>query len=139
VTTYHEQSDGPPVSGVVTVPSRFPVDVTVERLKKIIDAKGLTLFCVVDHSGGARDVGLEMNDTRLLIFGSPRGGTPAMVARPLLAIELPLKALVWQDDDGQVWVTHADAAELGQRYGVPTELMAPLSGVGPLVEAALSD
>ncbi|WP_042426463.1 DUF302 domain-containing protein [Streptacidiphilus anmyonensis] len=138
MTTDQAQTAGEPDPGVVSVPSPFPVDQTVERLKNAIAAKGLTLFAVVDHSGGAREVGLEMNDTRLLVFGSPRAGTPAMVARPLLAIELPLKALVRADDEGRVWVSYLDASDLGARYQVPSQLMAPLSGVGALIEAALS-
>ncbi|WP_042387110.1 DUF302 domain-containing protein [Streptacidiphilus melanogenes] len=139
MTTDESPSGAPLAPGVVSIPSRFAVGPTVERLKNVVAAKGLTLFDVVDHSGGARAVGLTMNDTRLLVFGSPRAGTPAMVARPLLAFELPLKALVWADDDGRVWVTYRDASDLEARYQVPSELMAPLSGVGSLIEAALSD
>ncbi|WP_052443210.1 DUF302 domain-containing protein [Streptacidiphilus neutrinimicus] len=100
MATDDAQSGAPLTPGLVSVPSRFPVALTVERLRSAIAAKGLTLFALVDHSGGARDVGLEMNDTQLLVFGNPRGGTPAMVARPLLAIELPLKALVWRTTTG---------------------------------------
>ncbi|MFE4412601.1 DUF302 domain-containing protein [Streptomyces sp. NPDC056821] len=92
---------------------------------------------MVDHSEGAQSVGLTMNDTKVLIFGNPKGGTPAMVARPLLAFELPLKVLVWDDGNGQVRVAYQDAAELGRRYQVPAELMTPLSGVGGLVRATL--
>ncbi|MFJ4515164.1 DUF302 domain-containing protein [Streptomyces sp. NPDC088816] len=123
--------------GILSVASPFSVAETVERLKQAIEARGMTLFAVVDHGAGARSAGLTMNDTQVLAFGNPRGGTPAMTARPLLAIELPLKALVWDDGHGQVRVAYQDAAELGRRYQVPAELMTPLSGVGDLVRTAL--
>jgi uncharacterized protein (DUF302 family) len=121
----------------LSVVSPFSVAETVERLKRAIEASGMTLFAVVDHGEGAQSVGLTMNDTQLLTFGNPRGGTPAMVAQPLLALELPLKALVWDDGHSRVRVAYQDAAELGRRYQVPAELMTPLSGVGGLVRAAL--
>jgi uncharacterized protein (DUF302 family) len=116
----------------LSVVSPFSVAETVERLKQAIEAGGMTLFAAADHGEGARSVGLTMNDTQVLIFGNPRGGTPAMVASPLLAIELPLKALVWDDGRGQVRVAYQDAADLGRRYQVPQELTRPLSGAGAL-------
>ena len=126
------------VSGVVSVTSPSPVSDTVERLKRAIGSAGLTLFAVVDHSGGAHDVGLAMNDTKLLIFGNPRAGTPAMIASPLLGLELPSKALVWADDQDHVRVSYHDAADWQRRYAVPGELIGPLSGTGRLIETALA-
>ncbi|MFI9270880.1 DUF302 domain-containing protein [Kitasatospora sp. NPDC052896] len=128
----------PSATGTVTVPSPFPVDATADRLAAAIRQRGLILFAEVDHSGGAHEVGLAMNDARLLIFGHPRGGTPAMVAAPLLGLELPLRALVWADDDGRCWVSYQDPADLARRFQLTDELVAPLSGVARLVSAALS-
>ena len=128
----------PDAPGTVTVASPFPVPRTVDRLERAIEAAGLALFAVVDHSGAAHGIGLAMNDTKLLVFGDPRAGTPAMLAAPLLALELPLKLLVWADDRARVWITRQDAAELGRRYAVPEELMQPLAGVPRLITAALA-
>lgn len=133
-------TDGlPEVPGTVTVASPFPVDETVERLKQAIDEAELNLFTVVDHSGGAHHVGLAMNDTKLLLFGNPRAGTPAMVANPLFGLELPLKALVWADDRERVWVSHHDPADWQRRYDLPDKLITPLSGTGRLIATALVD
>src|SRR5579863_3851606 len=92
--------------GLVQVPSRYSVDETVQRLQFSFAAKGLQVFALVDHSGEAAKVGLKMRPTKVLIFGSPRGGTPLMVAAPSLAIDLPMKALVAEDADGKVSVTY---------------------------------
>ncbi|MFB7575567.1 DUF302 domain-containing protein [Streptomyces sp. NPDC056165] len=137
MTKHEAGSSGACAPGLLCVVSPSSVAETVERLKRAIEAGGMTLFSVVDHSEGAQSVGLTMNDTQVLIFGNPKGGTPAMAARPLLAFELPLKVLVWDDGNGQVRVAYQDAAELGRRYQVPAELMTPLSGVGGLVRATL--
>lgn len=132
-------TDGPPETpGTVTVASPFPVDETVERLKQAIDEAELTLFTVVDHSGGAHHVGLAMNDTKLLLFGNPRAGTPAMVANPLFGLELPSKALVWADDEGRAWVSHHDPADWRRCYGLSDALITPLSGTGRLIATALT-
>ncbi|MFD4607580.1 DUF302 domain-containing protein [Streptomyces sp. NPDC058440] len=138
MTKQEAVSSGAGAPGILSVASPFSVAETVERLKRAVEAGGMTLFGVVDHGAGAQSVGLTINDTQVLIFGNPRGGTPAMAARPLLALELPLKALVWDDGHGQVRVAYQDAAELGRRYQVPAELMTPLSGVGDLVRTALA-
>jgi len=130
-------SDLPPTApGVVTVPSPFPFGKTVDRVEQAIRAKGLTLFARIDHGGGARAAGLEMGDSVLLVFGDPRSGTPLMVAQPLIALELPLKALVWADG-GQVWVSHPDVQDLGRRYGVPDDLVVNIAGLGLFLHAAL--
>jgi uncharacterized protein (DUF302 family) len=123
---------GRPTSGVVH--KRIPLSVaeTVERLATAIRAAGATLFLVVDHSGEAQRVGMTLRDTKLLVFGNPLAGTPAMVASPLAALDLPLKVLVWMDDDGAVWMSYLDAAWLAARHGLATELAASLSAVDRL-------
>jgi hypothetical protein len=88
--------------GIIDKPSQHSVDQTVDQLKNILQAKGVTLFALVDHSGEAEKVGMKMLPTKLLIFGSPRAGTPLMIAAPSVAIDLPLKILVWEDSQGKV-------------------------------------
>lgn len=132
-----DTSSGLAGSGTLTIRSPFTVRETVDRIRRLLDAKGLELFALVDHSGAAEGVGLRMNDTKLLIFGNPSAGTPAMISSPLLALELPLKALVQEDGVGSVWVTYQDPADLARRYGVPEDVMAPLTRVGELLAAAL--
>ncbi len=97
-----------------------------------IGAAGAALFTVVDHSGEAARAGLSLRDTKLLIFGNPKGGTPVMVAAPLAAIDLPLKLLVWQDDEGAVWMSHIDPQWLADRYGLTADLTAPLGAAAAL-------
>jgi uncharacterized protein (DUF302 family) len=121
-----------PVPGISHVRSEHPVDDTVERLAEAIRAAGAKLFTVVDHSGEAQHAGLSLRPTKLLIFGNPVGGTPAMVAAPLSAIDLPLKILVWQDDAGSVWMSHLDPAWLAARHGLTAELVAPLAAAGKI-------
>ncbi|MEV0595815.1 DUF302 domain-containing protein [Nonomuraea cavernae] len=123
----------------MTIASAFPAEETVARLKRAIDEAELHLFAVVDHSGGAHRAGLAMNDTKLLLFGNPRAGTPAMVAHPLFGLELPSKALVWADDEERVWVSRHDPADWQRRYGFSDELITPLAGIGHLIETALTD
>jgi uncharacterized protein (DUF302 family) len=122
-------------TGVVTTVSPSSVSSTVDRLVTLIANRGLTLFAVIDHSGGARDVGLQMPDTKLLIFGSPEGGTRVMLAAPMAALDLPLKVLVSEADE-RCLVTYVPSRVLAERYDLPPELLAPLDGVRALVEAA---
>ena len=88
------------IPGFASLPSKYPVDKTLERLQSILKEKGVAVFAVVDHSGEAAKVGIEMRPTKLVVFGNPKGGTPLMIAAPTVAIDLPLKALVWEDSDG---------------------------------------
>src|SRR5271168_2938843 len=113
--------------GIVDLPSNYSVDETVERLKGILNAKGVTLFALVDHSGEAEKVGMKMPPTKLLIFGSPKAGTPVMLAAPSIAIDLPLKILVWEDAQGKVWMSYNSPAYLQQRHGVPPDLLKNIS------------
>ena len=123
-------------SGIVSVKSNHSVDQTVEKLKGILQAKGVTLFALVDHSGEAQKAGLKMRPTKLAIFGSPKAGTPLMVAAPSTAIDLPLKILVWEDGEGTVWVSYNSAEYLQQRHGFPKELTANIAVVEALAAKA---
>jgi len=114
------------------------VDETVEKLKGILTAKGVALFALVDHSGEAAKAGLQMPNTKLLIFGSPKAGTPVMVAAPSIAIDLPLKILVAEDGAGKVWLSYNSAQYLAERHGVPVELMKNLAVIEGLANAAAS-
>jgi uncharacterized protein (DUF302 family)/uncharacterized membrane protein YidH (DUF202 family) len=122
--------------GIINVPSQHTVDETVEKLKGILTAKGVTLFALVDHSGEAEKAGMKMPPTKLLIFGSPKAGTPIMLAAPSIAIDLPLKILVREDDAGKVWVSYNSADYLQQRHGVPQELMQNIAVVATLATKA---
>jgi uncharacterized protein (DUF302 family) len=127
-------------AGVVTIASPHSVGQTVDRLVALIVERHLTLFAVVDHSGGARNVGLAMPETKLLIFGSPRAGTPLMLLQPLAGLDLPLKVLVRASPDAPgALVSFLTATELADRYDLPAELVAPLDGVRALVEAAVAE
>ena len=127
-----DASDGGPLGaasppGVVHRRSPHSVADTLAALESAISELPASVFGVVDHSGEAERVGLTLRDTKLVIFGNPRGGTPAMVAAPTLALDLPLKVLVWADDGGAVWMTYLDPAWLAARHGVDPERAPPLS------------
>ena len=124
-------------NGLVQVASHYSVDDTVQRLQAAFAAQGLQVFALVDHSGEAEKVGLQMRPTKVLIFGSPKAGTPLMVAAPSLAIDLPLKALVAQDVAGKVSVTYNDPEFLRERHGVPAELTKNLAGAGTVIAKAV--
>lgn len=118
--------------GIVHRPSPFSVAGTVERLTAAIAAAGAKLFVVIDHSGEAERAGLSLRDTKVLVFGNPSAGTPVMQASPLTALDLPLKVLVWADDDGTVWMSYLSGHWLAERHGIPAELAKPLSAVDAL-------
>jgi uncharacterized protein (DUF302 family) len=122
--------------GIINIPTNHSVDQTVEKLKGILQAKGVALFALVDHSGEAERVGMKMPPTKLLIFGSPMAGTPLMLAAPSVAIDLPLKMLVWEDSNGKVWVSYNSAAYLKERHGVPQELLQNIAVVETLAAKA---
>jgi uncharacterized protein (DUF302 family) len=122
--------------GIIDTRSHHSVDETVETLKEILQSKGITLFAVVDHSGEATKVGMTMRPTKLLIFGSPKAGTPLMLAAPRAAIDLPLKLLVWQDAEGQVWVSYNSPQYLKERHDLPSELLANIAVVETLARSA---
>ena len=110
-------------NGITSQRSRHTVDETVDRLKSLLQAKGVTLFALVDHSGEAAKAGMEMRPTKLLIFGNPAAGTPVMLAAPSIAIDLPLKILVWEDGEGSVWLSWNSPEYLQRRHGLPAELV----------------
>jgi uncharacterized protein (DUF302 family)/uncharacterized membrane protein YidH (DUF202 family) len=122
--------------GVIDIPSNHSVDQTVDKLKAILQSKGVTLFALVDHSGEAEKAGLKMPPTKLLIFGSPKAGTPLMLAAPSIAIDLPLKILIWQDTAGKVWVSYNSSAYLQQRHGIPEALLQNIAVVETLATKA---
>src|SRR5947209_4393467 len=128
----------PSVEGIVTRPSPFSVKETLERLQAAIQSRNLNLFAHIDHSGEARRVGLSMQEAHVLIFGNPKGGTPLMIACPLLALDLPLKVLVWQSADGRVWVSTTSIAYLRDRYAIPQELAGNLAVVDAVIGQALT-
>jgi uncharacterized protein (DUF302 family) len=124
--------------GIISKPSKYSVPETLDRLKTILTSKGIKVFAQVDHSGEAEKAGLKMPPTQLLIFGNPKGGTPVMLAAPTAAIDLPWKALAWQDGAGQVWLSYNDAAYIQKRYGLSDDVMRPLAGLAAVIEQALA-
>ena len=113
--------------GIVDIASSHSVDATVEKIRGILSAKGVSLFALVDHSGEAEKVGMKMRPTKLLIFGNPKAGTPLMLASPSIAIDLPLKILVWEGEAGKAWISYNSADYLRSRHNVPEELMQNLA------------
>ena len=126
-------AEGP---AVVTKLSRWSVAETVTRLAAVVVAGGMKVFTVVDHSGEAETNGLELRDTKVVIFGSPQAGTPVMQAAPLAALDLPLKALVWADGH-QTKVSYTSPGELAARYDLGAELAARLAGIDAVTDAAI--
>ena len=122
--------------GIVTIPSHHSVDETVDKLKTILQSKGVTLFALVDHSGEAEKVGLKIPATKLLIFGNPKGGTPLMLAAPSVAIDLPLKILVAEDAQGKVWISYNSSEYLKERHDLPQNLLPNIPVVQALAAAA---
>ena len=123
-------------NGIIDIPSNHSVDQTVERLKSILQSKEVTLFALIDHSGEAEKVGMKMRPTKLLIFGSPKAGTPLMLAAPSIAIDLPLKILVWEDGQGKVWLSYNSPEYLKDRHGLPQDLLLNIAVVGTLAAKA---
>ncbi len=123
-------------NGIVDKPGNHSVDETVEKLKGILQSKGVTLFATVDHSGEAAKVGMKMPPTKLLIFGSPKAGTPLMLATPSVAIDFPLKILIWEDAQGKVWVSYNSPSYLQERHGISAELMQNIAVIETLAAKA---
>lgn len=122
--------------GLIDMPSNHSVEETVGRLQNILQSKGVTVFVLVDHSGEAAKVGMKMRPTKLLIFGSPKAGTPLMLAAPSVAIDLPLKILVWEDIQGKTWVSYNSPEYLRERHGFPQELLANIAVVEAMAAKA---
>ncbi|HXY62346.1 MAG TPA: DUF302 domain-containing protein [Nitrospirota bacterium] len=123
-------------NGIVNKRSSHSVDKTVERLEAILKVKGVALFALVDHSGEAAKVGMKMRPTKLLIFGNPKAGTPLMLAASSSAIDLPLKILVWEDDQGKVWISYNSPQYLQRRHGLQQELMQNIAVIETLAADA---
>jgi uncharacterized protein (DUF302 family) len=125
-------------NGIMSMPSPHTVDQTVERLKGILEAKSVTLFAIIDHSGEADRAGMQMPNTKLLIFGNPAAGTPVMQAAASAALDLPLKILVAQDAEGHVSISWNDPAYLQARHGIPPALLSNIGVVEGLAAKAAS-
>lgn len=123
--------------GLIRIPSHYPVEETIQRLQTSFAAKGLQIFALIDHSGEAEEAGLKMPNTKVIIFGSPKAGTPLMLAAPSLAIDLPLKALVAEDATGKVSVTYNDSEYLRERHNISADLIQNLAGAGTLIAKAV--
>ena len=126
-----------PGNGLLQAASPYTVDETLNRLESVLAERGVQVFAIVDLSGEAEKVGMKMRPTKLVIFGNPKGGTPVMLAAPTLAIDLPLKALVWEDKNGKVWVSYNSPEYLQQRHGVPEDLIKNIAVAGALVAKAV--
>jgi uncharacterized protein (DUF302 family) len=126
----------PTVNGIVSRHSHHTVAGTVAKLLDLLHAKGITVFAVIDHSGEAEKVGLKMRPTKLVVFGSPKAGTPLMLAAPSVAIDLPLKLLVWEDAEGKTWISFNDPEFLRGRHHFPPELVQNIAAAAALAEKA---
>ncbi len=125
-------------NGLIHLSSPYSVAATIQRLEAALQSKGITLFCHIDHSGEAERIGLHLHPTQLLIFGSPKAGTPLMLASPTLAIDLPLKALIWEDAGNKVWVSYNSSEYLQQRHNIPPDLLKNISVIGLLLQSVVS-
>jgi uncharacterized protein (DUF302 family) len=126
-----------PDNGMVHLSSPYSVSETLARLEAVVQSKGIPILARIDHSGDAAKAGLKMQPTQLLIFGNAKAGTPLMVASPSVAIDLPLKALVWQDDEGKVWLSYNSPAYLQQRHAIPDNLLQNIAGIVPICAEAV--
>ena len=126
--------DDKPVSGIVSISSQHSVEEALTQIQQILNSKGIKIFAVVDHSGEAEKAGLRMPNTKLIIFGNPKAGTPLMIAAPTIAIDLPLKILIWEDADGRTWISYNNPEFLSRRHGLPSDLMQTLAGLRDLAD-----
>ena len=127
------------IPGFTSKLSPHSVPETIQRLSALLKSKGVAIFALIDHSGEAEKAGLKMRPTQLLIFGNPKGGTPLMLAAPSTAIDLPLKALVWEDADGKVWLSYNSPDYLLQRHGFPADLEKNIAAIEPLFAQAVAN
>jgi uncharacterized protein (DUF302 family) len=124
-------------NGIVAKPSKYSVAETIDRLEKVVKAKGVTVFARIDHAAEAEKVGMKLRPTQLLILGNPKAGTPVMAAAQSAAIDLPLKALAWEDANGKVWLGYNSAEYLKTRHSIPDDLVKNVGAIAGLVDAAL--
>ena len=127
------------IAGFVSKSSSYSVPETIQRLCTLLKSKGVAIFALIDHSGEAEKAGLKMRPTQLLILGNPKGGTPLMLAAPSTAIDLPLKALVWEDAEGKVWLSYNSPDYLQQRHGFPADLEKNIAAIEPLLAQAVAN
>ena len=125
-----------PENGIISKPTNHTVDEAVEKIKTLLQAKGVKLFAVIDHSGEAEAIGIKMPPTKLLIFGNPKGGTPLMLSAPTVAIDLPLKLLVWEDAHGSRWISYNSPQYLKQRHALPDDLLKNIAVIEALATEA---
>jgi uncharacterized protein (DUF302 family) len=126
-------------NGIVHLRSSHTVPETMARLKKLVTDRGMAIVAHIDHSGDAAKAGLKMQPTELLIFGNAKSGTPLMVAAPTLALDLPLKALVWSEFEGRVWLSFNSSEYLQQRHNVPADLIGNIAGARRIFEEAAGE
>jgi uncharacterized protein (DUF302 family) len=122
--------------GLVNLPTHSSVDETIAHLQLLLKEKGVQVFALIDHSGEAKRAGIEMPPTKLLIFGNPKAGTPLMLSAPSIAIDLPLKLLVWEDAAGQVWICYNTPKYLQKRHGLTQTLAVALGAVEAFAKTA---
>jgi uncharacterized protein (DUF302 family) len=126
----------PANNGIVSIESRHSVEATLEKLTSILETHGVKIFALIDHSGEAEKAGMRMRNTKLLIFGNPKAGTPLMLAAPTAALDLPLKILVWEDAGGKVWLTYNSVEFIRQRHNLPPDLAANIAVIDTLAAKA---
>jgi uncharacterized protein (DUF302 family) len=127
-----------PPHGVIVLASHYPVARTVDRLESLLQEKGVLVFARIDFSADAARAGLTMRPEQLLIFGNPKGGTPLMQAMPTVGLDLPFKALVWEDSDGKTWLAYNDPAYIVQRHAVASNLSVNFAALIALLERAVA-
>ena len=130
--------ESPTAAGIVSRPTQASVSETLDRLLTVLDNKGIKVFARIDHSGEAARVELTLRDTKLVIFGNPVAGTPVMDAAPVAALDLPLKLLIWEREDGRVFVSYNDASYLAERHGLGPDQAAPLAAVDAIASAIVA-
>jgi uncharacterized protein (DUF302 family) len=126
-----------PDNGIVHLSSPHTVLETLARLEAVVQAKGIAILAMIDHSGDAAKADIQMEPTKLLIFGNAKAGTPIMLASPSAAIDLPLKALVWQDKSGKVWLSYNSPAYLKKRHDIPDNLLPNIAGIEAICAQAV--
>jgi len=124
------------ITGLVRLPSRHSVAETIDRLEASLKQRGIMVFARIDFSGDAARSGLHMQPEQMLVFGNPKAGTPLMLQVPAVGIDLPLKALAWQDAEAKVWLAYNDPLYIVRRHGIGAGLAANLAAVVPMIEAA---
>ena len=125
-------------NGIISQPSPYSVTETIDRLEAVLQAKGITIFARIDQQAEAEKVALSLRPTQLLLFGSPKAGTPLMVAEPTIALDLPLKVLAWEAADSKVWLSYNDPNYLRQRFSLPDELVKNIAVIASLIEQTLA-